>query len=45
VVDSANDRLIKIGGTYYDAGRWNWATDVWAFDTGTAQWIELLPAG
>ena len=29
----------------YDAGHWNWATDVWAFDTRTAQWIELLPAG
>lgn len=45
VFDSANDRLIKIGGTYHRGGTDIPATDVWAFDTSTAEWIELLPTG
>ena len=43
--DSANGRLLVVGGEYLTAdGAWFPATDVWAFDTRTREWAELLPA-
>ena len=44
VYDSANHRLIILGGEYWREEDWDPATGVWAFDTRTSEWIELLPA-
>ncbi len=40
VYDPLNGRLIVLGGRY---GEGEWANDVWAFDTRTREWSELLP--
>jgi hypothetical protein len=45
VYDSAHGRLIVVEGDYQSGDGWPPATDIWAFDTDTAEWIELLPAG
>ncbi len=44
VYDSANDRLIVLGGEYRRGGNSVPATEMWAFDTRTTEWVELLPA-
>jgi hypothetical protein len=46
VYDTANGRLIVLGGEYLaaDSSRAEAATDVWAFDTRTRLWSQLLPA-
>ncbi len=44
VYDSANGRLLVVGGEYLIAdAAWFPAADVWAFDTRTREWTELLP--
>jgi len=40
VYDPLNGRLVVLGGRY---GEDEWANDVWAFDTRTREWSELLP--
>ena len=44
VYDSANHRLIVLEGERLSGEIWVPATEVWAFDTRTSQWSELLPA-
>jgi hypothetical protein len=46
VYDALNQRLVVIGGQSRTGGdpMWVAADGVWAFDTGTRQWTELLAA-
>ncbi len=41
VFDSVNERILVAGGER-DTGGWVAANDVWAFDTATRRWTELL---
>jgi hypothetical protein len=42
VYDPTNDRIIVIGGSARMPDDWVEMNDVWAFDTGTGRWTELL---